>query len=77
MEYLTGIGRILNIAQENALLQEVLHIIAASFVIGNRVFYYVCLLPEMTATQVTVDKNILFIFAIIVFKHVTHLRYTK
>ena len=23
--------------------------------------YHVCLLPEMTATQVTVDKNILFI----------------
>ena len=23
--------------------------------------YYVCLLPEMTATQVTVDKDILFI----------------
>ena len=46
--------------QENAFLREVLLIMAESYVTGNRIFY-VCLLPEMTAIQVTVDKNILFI----------------
>ena len=42
-------------------LENVTMIIAASYLIKNRIFYYVCLLPEMTAIQVTVDKNILFI----------------
>ena len=46
--------------QPNELLGEVLLIIAARFVIReSRIL--LCLLSKMTATQVTVDKNFLFI----------------
>ena len=34
-------------------------------------------LPKVTATQVTVDKKHFIYFAIILFKYVTHLRYTE
>ena len=58
--------------QGNAFLREVLFIIAARYLIESHILLSV--LPEMTATQVTLmDKNIYF--AIILVRYVTNLRY--